>query len=274
MIVIIIKYKKNKKIIIMNIDFSKIALLHNDSKESLEIANKLKNIYKFIKPEEASAIIIVGGDGQLLHNIHEYMNLNIAFYGVNAGSVGFLMNNLHDPYKLEEKIALSSCSNIHPLKMKAISNNQEIYEALAINEVAIFRKTIQTAKFSITIDEITRMKEMLADGIMLSTAAGSTAYNLSAGGPILPLISNLLCLTPICPFRPRRWHGALLPLDAKIRLDIIESKKRPVSASADFREFNNISSVLIECERNINIKLLFDHDHNLEDRIIKEQFYS
>ncbi|WP_341754945.1 NAD kinase [Candidatus Tisiphia endosymbiont of Dioctria rufipes] len=252
-------------------NLNKIAIVYNSSTESLELVRQLELVYKFCKVDEAEIIVVVGGDGELLHAIHRYMHLDVSFYGINSGNIGFLMNPVIIE-KLMDNLQESIISHLYPLKMQAESIDNKTYTALAINEVSIFRKTNQAAKFRIEIDQVERMSELVADGAMVATPAGSSAYNLSAGGPILPLESNVLCLTPICPFRPRRWHGALLPFSTTIKFEILESNKRPVNAAADFQEFDNIKSVLIKYVKNKKIKLLFDKKNSLENRIIKEQF--
>lgn len=243
----------------------------NSSAKSLEIAGQFKKIYNFTTPNEAEVIIVIGGDGALLHAIHHFMDLNIPFYGINSGSIGFLMNSL-DIKNLYFNLSNATISHLYPLEMQAQDINGNIYKALAINEVSIFRKTNQAAKFRIEVDQIERMSELVADGAMVATPAGSSAYNLSAGGSILPLESNVLCLTPICPFRPRRWHGALVRSSAVIKFEILEFTKRPVNVAADFQEFNNIQFVTINSSIKKTIRLVFDKNHTLEDRIIKEQF--
>lgn len=255
----------------VKIDPSKVALVHSESTRSLELVKELRSLYQFTGIEDAEAIVVIGGDGELLHAIHRYMELNIPFYGVNTGNIGFLMNQLITT-QLMDNLQDSVAAHLHPLKMQVEGMDGTISSALAINEVSIFRKTNQAAKFRIEVDEVERMSELVADGAMVATPAGSSAYNLSAGGPILPLESNVLCLTPICPFRPRRWHGALLPLSSTIKFEIIDANKRPVNAAADFLEFYNVKSVLIKSVQNKTIKLLFDKKNSLEHRIIKEQF--
>jgi NAD+ kinase len=250
----------------------KIAIISGDSEEAKMIESSLAKIFTKSPPEESDLIIVIGGDGSMLHALHQYMHLNIPFYGMNAGSVGFLMNEPHLDNFLGN-INNSKATNLHPLEMQAIDINEKKFEALAINEVSIFRTTNQAAKFKIKVDDIERM-ELIADGALVSTPAGSSAYNLSAGGPIIPLTSKILCLTPICPFRPRRWHGALLSSDVHIKFDILDHEKRPVNAVADFYEFKDIKSVSIKSSTKQTIKLLFDKHHTFEDRVIKEQFIS
>ncbi|WP_017443067.1 NAD kinase [Rickettsia gravesii] len=253
----------------MNIN--KIALVYNQNSKHLAIIEEIKKLYNYCKIEEAEVVIVIGGDGELLHNIHRYMHLNIPFYGVNLGSLGFLMNSL-DTKNLLQNIHESTVSILNPLLMQVEDTSGQIYTALAINEVSIFRKTNQAAKFRIDVNGIERMSELVADGALVATPAGSSAYNLSASGPILPLESNMLCLTPICSFRPRRWHGALLLSSATIKFEILNTNKRPVNATADFQEFNNITNVTVKSTKDKPIKLLFNKNHTLEDRIIKEQF--
>jgi NAD+ kinase len=255
----------------IKINLDKIAIIYSTSAKSLELAAQLIELYKFCTIEKAEALVVVGGDGELLHAIHCYMDLDIVFYGINSGNIGFLMNEVIAE-ELMDHLQHSIISHLHPLKMLAETVDGKIHKALAINEVSIFRKTNQAAKFKIEIDQIERMSELVADGALVATPAGSSAYNLSAGGPILPLESNVLCLTPICPFRPRRWHGALLPFATTIKFEILEIDKRPVNAAADFQEFDNIKSVLIKSVKNKVIRLVFDKKNSLENRIIKEQF--
>lgn len=254
------------------IDLSKMAVIHSKSVSALQAASQLKKLYNFVLPLESELIIVIGGDGTLLHALHQYMHLNIPFYGINAGSLGFLMNDLNIE-QLSRRLSLALKTDLHPLNMVVEDNDGNIHQALAINEVSIFRKTSQAAKFSIQVDHTQRMPELIADGAIVATPAGSSAYNLSAGGPVIPLKSNILCLTPICPFRPRRWSGALLPAAAVIKFEILERHHRPVNAVADFNQFENVKSVTVTSLNHQTIKLLFDQDRSLEDRIIREQFY-
>ena len=241
-----------------------------------EILNKLKSQYDLIdidKNKDVDALIVIGGDGTLLHNIHHWMHLNIPFYGINAGNVGFLMNSFNSENNdLVKNLNTGRISIIHPLEMLVTDTQNMQYKALAINEVSIFRRTNQSAKFKILVDDIERMPELIADGALVATPAGSTAYNLSAGGPVVPLGSNILCLTPICPFRPRRWSGALIPHFSEIEFRILDYKLRPVCASADFHEFHDVISVKVKEASKIEIRIIFNNTHSLEDRIIKEQF--
>lgn len=253
-----------------NFKINCVAVVHNNSQETRKIANKLDSLVEKCPPEEADVIIVIGGDGSMLHALHQYMDLDIPFYGINAGSIGFLMNSFHEENFLKN-IENSKVTNLYPLEMHAVNTDDQSSTALAINEVSIFRKSNQAAKFKIKIDNIERMV-LSADGALVSTPAGSSAYNLSAGGPIVPLTSKVLCVTPICPFRPRRWNGALLPVDVDIEFEILEPKKRPVNAVADFYEFKNIKTVKVKSTNKKVIRILHDEHHTFEDRVIKEQF--
>lgn len=250
----------------------KIAVIAGHSEKSQKIFESLKQevvIHELSK--DIDVIVVIGGDGELLHALHKYMHLQKPFYAINAGTIGFLTNNITENIiaKLQDAVP----SYLHPLEMIAEDIYNKKFQALAINEAYIFRTSHQAAKFSIKINGIMRMDELVADGAMVSTPAGSSAYNLSAGGHIVPLGSNVLSLTPICPFRPRRWRGALLNHTSKVRFDINTPDLRPVNAVADFQEFNNIRYMEVSQREDIIITLLFDREHGLEDRIIKEQFW-
>jgi NAD+ kinase len=220
---------------------------------------------------EVDLIVVIGGDGELLHALHKYMHLGVAFYGINAGSIGFLMNNTAAE-DIVSKLQTTVLTTLYPLEMTVRDVHKNEYTKIAINEVSIFRRTNQSAKFRISVDGIERMPMLVADGALVATPAGSSAYNSSAGGMIVPLSSEVLCLTPICPFRPKRWHGAILRHDSTITFDILMPEERPVSASADFHEIPDVLTVSIKTSKSCPIKLLFDQSHCLEDRIMKEQF--
>lgn len=238
----------------------------------LLLTEKYKNIIDLKKEKrEVDLIIVLGGDGFMLHSLHQYMHLNVPFYGMNSGTIGFLMNNFKED-NLLERIERAELFNIHPLKMTITLNNNKKFTSLAINEVYLFRQTNQAAKIKISVDGSVRLAELIGDGIIVSTPAGSSAYNFSAGGPIIPINSKILSMTPLSAFRPRRWRGALLPHTVKINFEILDHFKRPVSAVADFNEFRNIVSVDVEEAQDKQIKLLFDSSFNLDDRILKEQF--
>jgi NAD+ kinase len=231
----------------------------------------LKRRYPSVDPAEAEVIVALGGDGTMLETLHKYMHRKIPIYGMNLGSVGFLMNG-YDEENLIERLARARPAQLHPLLMEARRVNGEIHKALAINEVSLLRETRQTAKIRIIIDGVTRLEELFCDGVLVATPAGSTAYNLSAHGPIVPLGSPILALTPISAFRPRRWRGALLPHTAVVTFEILESDKRPVSAVADYTEVREVIEVRVREDRSVTLDLLFDPDQNLGERILKEQF--
>jgi len=227
--------------------------------------------YGDCKPENAEVIVVLGGDGQMLQTLHNNMNLNIPVYGMNFGSVGFLMNS-YDQKDLHARIENAKPNIIHPLVMQATDENGKIHTALALNEVSLFRSSSQAAKIEILVDGKSRISELICDGVLLATPAGSTAYNLSAHGPILPIDSPLLALTPISPFRPRRWRGAILPNSAKVQFSIIKPKRRPVSVVADNRQYTNVTQVTVKEDRSNKVTLLFDPGHSLEERVLNEQF--
>lgn len=222
--------------------------------------------------EDADVIIALGGDGLMLEVLHQTLNTLKPVYGMNCGTVGFLMNSYSEE-ELQERVAKAIPAHIYPLKMAAETVAGEIHHALAFNEVSLIRESRQAAKLEISIDGKVRLEELICDGVLVSTPAGSTAYNLSAHGPILPIGSPLLALTPISAYRPRRWHGAILPNSANITFTTLESEKRPVSAVADFTEIRDVISVSIHEDQSRCVTVLFDEGHNLEERILQEQFY-
>src|SRR5215470_8254592 len=215
--------------------FEKIAFLASETKEAQNALKKLSVSYGNTPPDKADAIVALGGDGLMLQTMHAHLNSRIPIYGMNRGSVGFLLNDYHED-NLKERLKAAETTIIHPLHMTAYDKHGVKHEALAINEVSLFRQIYQAAKIRISVDGKVRMDELICDGILVSTPAGSTAYNLSAHGPIIPIDSPLLAMTPISAFRPRRWRGALLPHDARVRFEVLENDKRPVSATADHWE--------------------------------------
>jgi NAD+ kinase len=223
------------------------------------------------KTENADLVIAVGGDGLMLHLLHEYEAKTLPIYGVNCGTVGFLMNSFSEENFLET-LNLAQKSEIHPLRMKAKDVDGKIHSFTAINEVSLLRQTHQAAKIKIEVNGHERIECLIADGALISTAAGSTAYNSSVGGPIIPLGSEVLALTPISPFRPKRWHGALLPSNCKVKLKVLDHEERPTSATADSSEVRNVVEVEIFEDKSISFTILFNSDHSLEERIIREQF--
>jgi len=255
----------------MTKDNQRIALVASDTQIAQAAAAALKECYAFAPVNEADVVVVLGGDGFILHFIHDIMPHKASIFGMNKGTVGFLLNDYHRD-GLMDRIKASTSVTLHPLRMTAETESGEMIEALAINEVSLLRQTRQTAKIRILVDGKIRMKELVCDGILLSTPAGSTAYNLSAHGPIIPMKAEIMAMTPISAFRPRRWKGALLPQNSEVTFEVIHSEKRPVSAVADTLEVRHVARVNIKQDRSIKINLLFDSHHTLEERILNEQF--
>jgi NAD+ kinase len=249
----------------------KLTFISADTKEAQQALKKLRQHHEDVGIDSADIAISIGGDGTMLETLHKTYNHGLPVYGMNCGSVGFLMNP-YRPEKLLERLNEAHEVKIYPLYMKVTDDSGNEHEAIAFNEVALLRQTRQAAKLKIFVDNIERIPELVCDGILLATPAGSTAYNLSAHGPIIPLLSNLLALTPISAFRPRRWKGALLPSHSRVKIEIQNPQKRPVSATADSTEIRHVASVEIRQSDKKGCSLLFDPDHNLEERILKEQF--
>jgi NAD+ kinase len=250
---------------------TKIAFLAAEGEVAQTALARLTKRYKGASPGDADVVVVLGGDGFMLQTLHSLMGRNVPIFGMNRGSVGFLLNEYRED-GLIERLQKAVRVTLHPLRMKATTVDGLTEEAVAINEVSLLRQTRQTAKLSIKVDGIERLPELTCDGVLVATPAGSTAYNLSAHGPIIPLGAGLLALTPISAFRPRRWRGALLPHRARVRFDVLEADKRPVSATADHTEVRNVVSVEVCEDRNTSLTLLFDPEHNLEERVLKEQF--
>lgn len=251
--------------------FKNITFVAADTEAAQAALERLKARYHHVSADEADVVVALGGDGCMLESLHQFIGRGIPIYGMNRGSVGFLMNVFRE-HGLLDRLARVETVVLHPLRMTATCADGSIVEALAINEVSMLRETRQAAKLRIRIDGKVRIEELVCDGLLVATPAGSTAYNLSAHGPILPLGANVLALTPISAFRPRRWRGALLPHTAKVTFDVLEGGKRPVSAVADYTEVRDVVKVSIVEDRSIDLTLLFDPEHNLEERIIAEQF--
>ncbi len=251
--------------------FEKIAFVASDVSEARAALERLANTYGNADAKTADAIVALGGDGLMLQTLHRHMNDRVPIYGMNRGSTGFLMNDYSEE-DLHGRLARAEVNVIHPLAMRAVDAHGRQHEALAINEVSLFRQIYQAAKIRISIDGRERLDELICDGVLVATPAGSTAYNLSAHGPILPINAPLLTLTPISPFRPRRWRGALLPNVAKIRFDVLEADKRPVSAVADHTETRSVTRVDVEQATGIDLFMMFDPGHSLDERILSEQF--
>jgi NAD+ kinase len=236
-----------------------------------EARERLEAYYGVCPVEQAAIVVALGGDGFMLETIHRVLPLRLPVYGMNCGSVGFLMNTFSED-NLPERLARAQEAVLYPLRMHAVRDDATRAEALAFNEVSLLRQLRQTSKIRVTVDGKVRLPELMCDGILISTPAGSTAYNLSAHGPIVPLSANLLPLTPISAFRPRRWRGALLPSTAEVLFDVLEPDKRPTAAVADFTEVRDIVSVAVKEDRSTSITVLFDPDRVLSERIIAEQF--
>lgn len=249
----------------------KIAFVASPAQEAQEALAMLSERYKSVPPDEAEVVVALGGDGLMLQTLHRFMSTGVPIYGMNRGSVGFLMND-YEADGLIKRIWAAETSTIHPLAMTAVDIAGTVHEHLAINEVSLLRQSFQAAKLRLIVDGEQRMEELICDGVMVATPAGSTAYNLSANGPILPLNAPLLALTPISPFRPRRWRGALLPDRLKVRIEVLEAEKRPVSATADHEEVRNLSAVDIAMDTTRDMVLLHDPGHSLDERILREQF--
>jgi len=230
----------------------------------------LRARYGDVGPDAAEIVVALGGDGFMLQTLHSFTGKGKPIYGMNRGTVGFLMNEYHHD-DLPKRLAAAEKAVIHPLKMTAHTPSSAV-EARAFNEVSLLRETRQAAKIRILVDGRPRISELICDGVLVATPAGSTAYNLSAHGPILPIDADLLALTPISAFRPRRWRGALLPHRAVVRFEILESGKRPVSAVADDFEVRDVTAVDVAEDRSISMTMLYDAGHNLDERILAEQF--
>ncbi len=249
----------------------RIHFLAARSEAARRARDELVTRYGHVPLSQAEVLVALGGDGFMLETLHTHMDRRLPIYGMNLGTVGFLLNS----YRVEgllERIARATPVDLHPLRMRARRLDGAIAESLGINEVSVFRETRQAAHLAIDIDGVCRMPELVCDGVLVATPAGSTAYNLSAHGPIIPLGANLLALTPISAFRPRRWRGALLPSRTRFRIRVLDPEKRPVSAVADSTEVRDVTEVEVWEDRAISFRLLFDPEHNLEERILKEQF--
>lgn len=227
--------------------------------------------YGDVTPEHARVIVALGGDGFMLETLHRELSRPTPVYGMNCGSVGFLMN-AYSEEDLVGRLARAQAAELHPLRMVTVGRDGTRREALALNEVSLLRQLRQAAKVRIVVDGRERLPELICDGVLVATPAGSTAYNLSAHGPIVPLSANLLPLTPISAFRPRRWRGALLPSSAQVLFEVLEADKRPVAAVADFTEVRDVATVSVREDRGVAVTVLFDPDQGLSERIIAEQF--
>ncbi|MEM6665291.1 MAG: NAD kinase [Pseudomonadota bacterium] len=255
----------------MTVDFERIAFVSSKTDEARSAADALRERYGIVPLEEASVIVALGGDGLMLRTLHDFMDTDVPIYGMNRGSVGFLMNDYMED-ALPHRLAAAERTIIHPLLMTVTSREGDTNEAYAINEVSLLRQTYQAAKLRLLIDGTERLAELVCDGVLVATRAGSTAYNLSAHGPIIPIKAPLLALTPISAFRPRRWRGALLPNEAIVEIDVLDAEWRPVSAVADHTEFRNVARVRVTEDPKRSMVMLFDPDGGLDERVIREQF--
>ena len=255
-------------------EFARLALVVSEADTALAAAAHFRQLFQWVPLEDAEAVVALGGDGFLLQTLHAMLDAGriLPVYGVNLGTVGFLMNRNRAPEKLLSRIARSREHTIDPLSMEAVTQDGARHAYCAINEVSLLRETRQTAKIQVTVNDKVRIGELMCDGVLVSTPAGSTAYNLSANGPILPLDSNLLALTPISAFRPRHWRGAILPDRYTIDFTVKEPDKRPVSAVADQKEVRDVANVRVRIAQDRRLTLLFDPGHSLDERIVAEQF--
>lgn len=249
----------------------KLAFLASDKPEAQAALAELVERYGQTPADDADVIVPIGGDGFMLETLRRHLADRAKLYGVNQGTVGFLMNS-YAVDGLMERIEDAETASVRPLVMRAVTRSGDVHEALAFNEVSLFRETRQTARLQISVNGVPRMEQLVCDGVLVATPAGSTAYNLSAHGPILPINARLLALTPISAFRPRRWRGALLPHDARVRFDVIDAALRPVSGVADNYEVRDVASVETWTHPHRRMKLLFDRGQSLEERILSEQF--
>ena len=248
-----------------------IAFVASDTPAAQKALRQLVRRYGDAAPETADVIVALGGDGLMLTTLHRFMNSGKPIYGMHRGTVGFLMNEFSER-NLIERLAAAQVTLIHPLLMRARDAKGRVHQHRAVNEVSLFREIYQAARLRVLVDGKERLAELIADGILLSTPAGSTAYNLSVQGPIIPIGAPLLALTPISPFRPRRWRGALLPDRARVTIEVREAVKRPVAAVADHDEVRSVRSVEISMDHSASMHMLFDPGHSLDERILREQF--
>lgn len=254
--------------------YRRLAMIAAQTARAQEAAARLRGSADWVPVEEADALVVLGGDGTMLDAMHAMLDSGrvVPVYGFNLGTVGFLMNRYQKNCRLRDRLARARPIAVAPLQMEAVTQTGETKTLYAINEVSLLRETRQTAKIEISVNERVRIAELAADGVLLSTPVGSTAYNFSASGPILPLDSLMLALTPISPFRPRRWKGAILPDRSRVTFRVLEPDKRPVSAVADQKELRDIAEVRLRIARELEMTLLFDPGHALDERIVAEQF--
>lgn len=251
--------------------FRTVAFVASEHDEAHKALERMQAAYRHVSPERADVIVALGGDGFMLETLHRYMHRNVPIFGMNRGSVGFLMN-VYDEENLFQRLSKADEVSLKPLHMVTTDVAGRVREALAINEVSLLRASRLAAKLRVSVDGVIRVPEMISDGVLLATPAGSTAYNLSVNGPILPLRAHVLALTPISVFRPRQWRGAILPHQVTLKIENLYPQLRPVNACADFTEVRDVICVVVREDQTIKLRLLFDSEHNLEERILKEQF--
>jgi NAD+ kinase len=251
--------------------YERIAFVASPAPEAREALARLVKRYGNVSPSRADVVVALGGDGLMLRTLRKAMKADKPIYGMHRGTVGFLMNDYQEA-RLRERLSDAQITVIHPLVMRARDLKGKTHEHYAINEVSLFRQTYQVARLAISVDGKERMPELMADGVLVATPAGSTAYNLSAQGPIIPINAPLLAVTPISPFRPRRWRGALLPDTAHVTIRVIDPERRPVAAVADHAEVRAVRDVVIRMDPTISMQMLFDPGHSLDERILGEQF--
>ena len=260
----------------MKKDRGELALLVSDSLKAQAGAESMRQAHDWVSFAEADACVVLGGDGFLLHVLHSMIDHGTVkpCYGINLGTVGFMLNRNSGTRPIAERVARAREVEVSPLAMDAVGRDGQHHRFYAINEVSLLRETRQTAKLEVAVNGKVRMAELAGDGVLVATPAGSTAYNLSANGPILPLGCRMLALTPISPFRPRRWRGALLPNSAFVVIEVLEGDKRPVAAAADHDDVRDVRRVEVLSDKTISMRMLFDPGHSLEERILREQFGS
>jgi NAD+ kinase len=251
--------------------FERIAFVAASTPEARAACERLTGAYGNVEPAQADVIVALGGDGLMLQTLHRLMHSGKPIYGMHRGTVGFLMNEFSEN-GLRERLETAHVTVIHPLVMGATDVQGRRHEHRAINEVSLFRQSAQAAHLRVLIDGRERLAGLVADGLLAATPAGSTAYNLSVQGPIIPINAPLMALTPISPFRPRRWRGALLPDKAKITIEVLDADKRPVAAVADHDEVRSVRVVDVAMDHSVSLNMLFDPGHNLDERILREQF--
>ena len=251
--------------------YERIAFVASPAPEARKALKRLVKLYGNVSPSRADVVVALGGDGLMLRTLRKLMKSGTPIYGMHRGTIGFLMNDYHDKH-LRERLSAAQTTVIHPLLMKARDTKGRVHTHYAINEVSLFRQTYQVARVAIAIDGKERLPELMADGVLVATPAGSTAYNLSAQGPIIPINAPLLAVTPISPFRPRRWRGALLPDSARVTIRVLDPLRRPVAAVADHTEVRSVREVEDAVDHMTSRQILYDPDHSLDERILREQF--